>query len=96
MDASITDSSTEHPRSIVLLLTICALVNNIGPQTSFPVPEGILNYHGTNFLAVSVWALDAAGAHVELQLVNTAIIQSGFGPVELSPMPRYTPRVGAY
>ena len=72
-------------------------VNNVGPQTSFPVPEGILNYHGTNYLALSLWALDAAGAKIEnIELASTASIQSGYGPVSLSPMPAYTPRVGAY
>ncbi|KAF7353098.1 Beta-galactosidase [Mycena venus] len=34
-------------------------VNNIGPQTSFPVPQGILNYNGVNTLGISLWAADA-------------------------------------
>ncbi|KAL8719117.1 MAG: hypothetical protein Q9225_003829 [Loekoesia sp. 1 TL-2023] len=72
-------------------------VNNIGPQTAFPVPEGILNYHGINYLALSLWALDAGGARIQdLQLVSTAVIQSGYGPVNLSPMPGYEKRLGAY
>ncbi|KAI4205769.1 MAG: hypothetical protein LQ350_000266 [Teloschistes chrysophthalmus] len=72
-------------------------VNNIGPQTAFPVPEGILNYHGINYLALSLWALDPKGARIEnLQLASTAVIQSGYGSVELSPMPGYSKRVGAY
>lgn len=79
------------------LLTYLRPVNNIGPQQAYPVPEGILNYHGTNYVALSLWALDAAGARVQdVQLVSTAIIQSGYGKVELSPMPAYTPRAGAY
>lgn len=73
------------------------VVNNIGPQTAFPVPEGILNYHGINYLALSLWALDPKGARIEnLQLASTAVIQSGYGSVELSPMPGYSKRVGAY
>lgn len=24
-------------------------MNNLGPQTTFPVPEGILDYNGINF-----------------------------------------------
>ncbi|KAL8702848.1 MAG: hypothetical protein Q9201_003988 [Fulgogasparrea decipioides] len=72
-------------------------VNNIGPQTLFPVPEGILNYHGMNYVALSLWALGARGAKIEeLQLVSTAVIQSGYGAVEVSPMPAYTERMGAY
>ncbi len=72
-------------------------MNNIGPQTSFPVSEGILDYHGVNYIALSLWALDASGAKIEnIQLVTDAVIQSGFGKVELSPMPGYTRRPGAY
>lgn len=72
-------------------------VNNIGPQTAFPVPEGILNHHGTNYIALSLWALDARGAKIEdIQLIPTAVIQSGYGPIEMSPMPAYKERVGAY
>ncbi|KAL1962757.1 hypothetical protein VTN77DRAFT_9211 [Rasamsonia byssochlamydoides] len=39
-------------------------VNNLGPQTSFPVPEGILNYNGTNYVAITLWALDPNGARI--------------------------------
>lgn len=72
-------------------------VNNIGPQTIFPVPEGILNYHGSNYLAVSLWAQDSDGAKVSnFSLIAGKAIQSGYGPVELSPMPGWTKREGAY
>lgn len=73
------------------------IVNNIGPQTSFPVPEGILDYRGINYLALSLWALDAEGAKIpDVELVAGTVIQSGYGPVELSPMPPYKARAGAY
>lgn len=72
-------------------------VHNIGPQDTYPVPEGIWNYHGSNYLAVSLWALEAGGAAVSnLSLVAGPVIQSGYGPVELSPMTGYTEREGAY
>ncbi|KAJ6472283.1 glycoside hydrolase family 35 protein [Mycena vitilis] len=32
-------------------------IANIGPQTAFPVHEGILDYHGDNTVALSLWAL---------------------------------------
>ncbi|KAF7334534.1 Beta-galactosidase [Mycena venus] len=32
-------------------------IANIGPQTAFPVHEGILNYHGQNTVVLSLWAL---------------------------------------
>ena|SRR5882757_2966649 len=29
-------------------------INHIGPETSYPVPQGILNYNGTNWLALTL------------------------------------------
>jgi hypothetical protein len=72
-------------------------VNNIGPQTSYPVPEGILNYGGVNWLAVTLWALDEGGAKVQgLELVAGHPVMSGRGEVRNSPMPLWEQRVGAY
>lgn len=33
-------------------------VAHLGPQTYFPVPQGILDYKGENTIAISLWALD--------------------------------------
>lgn len=71
--------------------------NNVGPQTEFPVPEGIINHQGKNTLGVSLWAMDKAGAKIEgLELVATALVQSGFGRVEASEQPKWKERKGAY
>ena len=73
------------------------LVNNIGPQTSFPVPEGILNYHGSNTVALSLWGFDTTGNRIaDLALVATAQILTGYEVVQNSPMPKWTERRGAY
>lgn len=40
-------------------------VPHVGPQTRFPVPPGILNTHGNNTLALSLWAMTAAGARLD-------------------------------
>lgn len=32
-------------------------IANIGPQTAFPVHEGILDYNGENTVVLSLWAL---------------------------------------
>lgn len=73
-------------------------INNIGPQTVFPVPEGILNYHGSNYVAVSLWALGTEGAKVDnFSLIATSpAIQSGYGTVGLSPLTGWVKREGAY
>lgn len=73
-------------------------VHNIGPQDIFPVPEGIWNYHGSNYLAVSLWALEEGGAKVEnLQLVAGPVVQSSYSrPIEMSPISKWHKRHGAY
>ncbi|CAG7957526.1 unnamed protein product [Penicillium olsonii] len=72
-------------------------VNNIGPQTSFPVPEGILNYRGTNYLALSLWALEKDGAKLEsFDLINTTPVLTALDEVKAAPQPKYEKRKGAY
>ncbi|PIA88990.1 putative beta-galactosidase A [Cercospora beticola] len=72
-------------------------VHNIGPQDVFPVPEGIFNHRGSNYVAVSLWALDQGGAKIDgLRLVAGPEIQTGYGSVEASPQPGWEEREGAY
>ncbi|OKL55621.1 putative beta-galactosidase E [Talaromyces atroroseus] len=72
-------------------------INNLGPQTTYPVPEGILNYNGDNFIAVTLWAMDTDGAKLAgLDLVPTAVIKSGYSRPALAPQPTWTLRDGAY
>ncbi|KAK7727316.1 hypothetical protein SLS63_007135 [Diaporthe eres] len=54
-------------------------VNNIGPQLSYPVPEGILNYDGQNYLALTLWSLESSGAKLDgLSLEMGTPLQSGY------------------
>ncbi|CAE6436343.1 unnamed protein product [Rhizoctonia solani] len=39
-------------------------VSNLGPQTVYPIPEGILNHRGENDVLLTIWSLDAAGAKI--------------------------------
>ncbi|KAJ7367956.1 galactose-binding domain-like protein [Mycena albidolilacea] len=72
-------------------------VNHIGPQTSFPVPQGILNYNGVNTLGVSLWAADAAGARLDsLALKLTAKVESSMAPVVNQPAAAWVKRPGAF
>jgi beta-galactosidase len=72
-------------------------VNNIGPQTSFPVPEGILNYRGTNWLALSLWAQEEGGAKLSsFELVHTTPVLTSLGEIESVDQPKYQSRRGAY
>ena len=54
-------------------------MNNIGPQTSFPVPEGILHYNGENYVALILWSMETSGVKLQnFELVADTIIQSGY------------------
>ncbi|KAF7177626.1 hypothetical protein CNMCM7691_005987 [Aspergillus felis] len=72
-------------------------VNDLGPQTNFPVPEGILNYSGINYVALTLWALEAQGALVGgLELVASTPFLSGYRKPAPAPQPGWKPRRGAY
>jgi hypothetical protein len=72
-------------------------VNNVGPQTVYPVPEGILNYHGTNYLGVSLWGLDGGATKVQgLELTVDGLVWSGRGEVKTVDGQIYQERTGAY
>jgi len=72
-------------------------VNNLGPQTMFPVPEGILDYSGVNYVAITLWALDQEGAKLNsLELVPQMPVLSGYSKPALSPQPSWKLRQGAY
>lgn len=72
-------------------------VHNVGPQDSFPVPEGIFNYHGSNYIAMSLWSLEKNGAKLDgLELTAGPVIQTGYGEVQLSPQSGYVKRQDAY
>ncbi len=46
-------------------------VNYLGPQHSFPVPNGILNPNGSNSIAIAVWNLDgSSGGLGKVELTN--------------------------
>ena len=72
--------------------------NNIGPQTSYPVPEGILNYRGTNWIGLSLWALQSEGARLEegFEVVYGTPVKTGMAEVKPAEQPKYKQRKGAY
>lgn len=68
-------------------------VNNLGPQTRFMLPEGILNYDGLNYLALTLWSQDVSGATTkDLALEVDAVIQSGYSRPSLVNGTSYAPR----
>ena len=54
-------------------------VPQLGPQTRFPVPPGVLNNRGNNTLALSLWAQTDRGARLaDVRLFYYGAYQTGF------------------
>ncbi|PBK88407.1 glycoside hydrolase family 35 protein [Armillaria gallica] len=53
-------------------------VGNLGPQAKFPVHQGILDYSGTNTVAVALWSMETnATITPDLQLSVDAVYEGG-------------------
>ncbi|KAJ7290717.1 glycoside hydrolase superfamily [Mycena rebaudengoi] len=60
-------------------------VANLGPQSHFPVPAGILDYNGTNTVVLAVWATSDDGARItSFELTVDSIFEGGTGPVAMN------------
>lgn len=72
--------------------------SNIGPQTAFPVPEGVLDYNGENWLGITLWALGGDGAAVPglIWTVASTPVLTGRKTPTLVEQPAWTERPGAY
>jgi beta-galactosidase len=95
------ESASSHgsmvPNTQPTNLNVNFSVNKLGPQNTFPVPEGILNHEGENFIALTVWAQDRLGAALGgLELVPTSAIKSGYSRPPPAPQPTWVRRSGAY
>jgi hypothetical protein len=67
--------------------------NDIGPQKKFPVPEGIWNYKGKNWLAVSAWNFEGKQVKVdEIRLEAGPVIYSGMEQVQVVESPKWEKR----
>ncbi|KAL1877885.1 hypothetical protein Daus18300_002238 [Diaporthe australafricana] len=72
-------------------------INHLGPQARFPVPEGVLNYNGKNTVAITLWALEDSGAHLQgFELSADHVLQSGYRKPGQTKQPAWEKRPGAY
>ncbi|KAF3768705.1 family 35 glycoside hydrolase [Cryphonectria parasitica EP155] len=72
--------------------------SNVGPQTEFPIPEGVLNYSGENWLGLTLWALESEGAKVAglNWTIGATPVWTGRETPTLVDQPAWTERPGAY
>ncbi|KAI1392307.1 glycoside hydrolase family 35 protein [Hypoxylon trugodes] len=73
-------------------------VGHIGPQTTFPVPEGILNYNGENWIGLAIWRMEGSddAPVLDFRLEAGVPVLTGRDPVVLVESPAWTRRQGAY
>ena len=72
-------------------------INIMGPQVEFPVPEGILNYRGENWISVTLWSQEEGGAKVDgIKITAGTAVMTSYQDVELVDMPAWEQREGAY
>lgn len=71
--------------------------SHLGPQWRFPVPEGILNHHGSNTIGILVWAQSEAGTQLKGFGWDVSMITAtGYGEIGLTPAPEWEKREDAY
>ncbi|KAI7848004.1 glycoside hydrolase superfamily [Circinella umbellata] len=66
--------------------------NDLGPQTQYYLPKGILNTQGKNTLAIGVVAIDEAAQLGKVVLEPYKVLQSALPEVELVDSPGYDTR----
>ncbi|KAH9913003.1 uncharacterized protein BXZ73DRAFT_107089 [Epithele typhae] len=66
-------------------------IANVGPQTRFPVPQGILNYNGKNTVAIALWATNNTAVSPGLALEIDGWLEGGVGSVTPN-NPPWSPR----
>jgi beta-galactosidase GanA len=89
-DASAPHSSANY-RALIFVngWNMGQYIANVGPQHTFVVPNGVLNPHGTNTLAIAVTSDGGAGNGLErVALTDLGTVRGGV-PVRLDRSPRY-------
>ncbi|EIW77017.1 glycoside hydrolase family 35 protein [Coniophora puteana RWD-64-598 SS2] len=59
-------------------------VANLGPQYQFPVHQGILDYNGTNTVAVALWSMESTAVSPTLNLTVQGVYEGGVGNIALN------------
>ena len=57
-------------------------IPHIGNQVTFPVFPGVLDYHGSNAIGLSVWAQSSDGARVDVRMSVQGMHESSLNPSE--------------
>jgi hypothetical protein len=82
--------SVAHYRALIFVngWNMGQFIAHIGPQRTFPIPEGILNHHGHNTVALAVTSDGAAGDALEAVKLVTLHNARGGVAVKMVAAPR--------
>ena len=94
MNLKFDDDTKTRYRSLVFVngWQLGRYANDLGPQTQYYLPKGILNTNGENTLAIAVVAVDEAAQVGKITLEPYTILESGIPDVELVESPTYQDR----
>ncbi|MEN3308257.1 MAG: hypothetical protein V7603_4459 [Micromonosporaceae bacterium] len=89
----IDDDPARHYRAQIYLngWLVGRYINDVGPQHSFPVPNGILRTDGRNTIAIAVWGTDASGGLGSVRLESYGNQASALRVADVA-SPGYNPR----
>lgn len=81
-------SSLFHASCINMVFITCHFIaNDLGPQTQYYLPSGILNTKGSNTLAVAVIPIDKGAQLGKVSLEAYKVLESSIPAVELVESP---------
>jgi hypothetical protein len=92
-DPAVPHSSTAHYRALIFVngWNMGQYVSDAGPQHTFVIPNGVLNPHGTNTVALAVTADGSPASALEpVTLTNLGTVRGGV-PVTMDSSPGYAP-----
>jgi beta-galactosidase GanA len=83
----IDDTNNRNYRALIYLngWLVGRYINDIGPENTFVLPNGILHTNGTNSLAISVWRLDPETGTlpvISLKLLSNTLTPTGIDDVK--------------
>ena len=88
---TMTDDPSRHYRATLFVngWPVGNYVNDVGPQHSFPVPNGILNPRGKNTIAIAVWNLDGTSGGLGTVALTSYGTHTSPLQVDMNDSPRY-------
>ncbi|URZ09288.1 beta-galactosidase [Clostridium felsineum] len=91
MGLSVNDDKTKNYRAYIYIngWLVGQYINNLGPQTVFSLPSGVLDPDGKNTVAIAVWSLDGSSIDTSKITLQKLGNYAGGVPVKMNKSPNY-------